>query len=231
MGYFIPLSDAGLFQLVPSFLVPYSDHPLEPKFGKNILDSPSPICLDALMMNEQEQFPKTLQEAIVYFANPDNALAFMVMLRWPQGSPVCPLCASTESSFISTRRVWKCLGCKKQYTVKLGTIMEDSPIKLDKWLTAIWMIVNAKNGISSYEIGRAIGVTQKSAWFLLHRIRLAMQEGSLDKMSGQIEADEAFIRGKARNMHAHKRAAVIQGRGSNVGVRSEHSPSRIELGQ
>ncbi|MGH9764459.1 MAG: IS1595 family transposase [Blastocatellia bacterium] len=165
------------------------------------------------MKIEQEQFPKTLLEAIKYFANPDNALDFMIMLRWPDGKPICPLCSSTESSFISTRRIWKCKGCKKQFTVKLGTIMEDSPIGLDKWLCAIWMIVNDKNGISSYEVARGLGITQKSGWFLLHRIRLAMQDGSFEKMSGQVEADETFIGGKARFMHKHKRVEKITGTG------------------
>src|SRR5215471_4058636 len=128
------------------------------------------------MKNDQgrNKFPATLQEAILYFANADNALGFMSALRWPDG-PTCPFCESQEHSFISTRRIWKCKACKKNYTVKLGTVMEDSPIGLDKWLTAIWMIAGAKNGISSYEIHRALGITQKSAWFLMHRIRLAMQ--------------------------------------------------------
>ncbi|HEX8184340.1 MAG TPA: IS1595 family transposase [Blastocatellia bacterium] len=142
-------------------------------------------------------------EAIKYFSNPDVALEFMASLRWPDG-PQCPLCESKEYSFISTRRVWKCKGCKKQYTVKLGTIMEDSPIALDKWLCAIWMIANDKNGISSYEIHRGLGITQKSAWFLLHRIRLAMQTGTFNKMGGPVEADETFVGGKARNMHKDK---------------------------
>src|SRR5260370_36587753 len=121
-------------------------------------------------MRDQEQdnkFPATLQEAIVYFADPDNALNFMIILRWPDSVASCPFCASKRSSFISTRRIWKCLDCRKNYTVKLGTIMEDSPISLDKWLAAIWMIAGAKNGISSYEIHRALGITQKSAWFLM----------------------------------------------------------------
>jgi transposase-like protein len=163
--------------------------------------------------NEDNKFPATLQEAIIYFANADNALGFMATLRWPDGKPTCPWCESKKSSFISTRRIWKCRACKKNYTVKLGTVMEDSPITLDKWLTAIWMIAGAKNGISSYEIHRALGLTQKSSWFLLHRIRLAMQKQSFDKLSGEIEADETFIGGKARNMHKAKRAEKIKGRG------------------
>ena len=116
-----------------------------------------------------DNFPKTLQQAIVYFADPNNALNFMIGIRWPNGI-TCPRCESDQYTFISTRRTWQCKACKKMFTVKVGTIMEDSPIGLDKWLCAMWMICNAKNGVSSYEIHRAIGITQKSAWFLLHRI-------------------------------------------------------------
>src|SRR5687768_3566203 len=118
------------------------------------------------MDNQANNFPKTLQEAIIYFSNPDVALQFMVNLRWTDGIAICPNCDSKESSFLSTRRVWKCKACKKQFSIKIGTLMEDSPLGLDKWLCAMWMIANCKNGISSYEIHRAIGVTQKSAWFL-----------------------------------------------------------------
>jgi transposase-like protein len=125
-------------------------------------------------MEPQTDYPKTLLEAIQYFADPDRCLQFMVELRWPNGI-TCPRCESSAVLFLSTRRLWKCKGCKKQFSVKVGTSMEDSPLGLDKWLTAIWLIANAKNGISSYEIHRALGITQKSAWFLLHRIRLAMQ--------------------------------------------------------
>lgn len=162
---------------------------------------------------DSKEFPKTLQEAIVFFANPDNALNFMIEIRWPDGVITCPRCGSDRHTFISTRRTWQCKSCKKMFTVKLGTVMEDSPIGLDKWMCAIWMIVNDKNGVSSYEIHRGIGVTQKSAWFLLHRIRLAMQEGSFEKMSGTIEGDETFIGGKAKNMHKERRRLLIQGRG------------------
>lgn len=133
-----------------------------------------------MMSEQQDNFPQTLMETIKYFSNKDNALNFMVAIRWSNGI-ICPRCESKEHSFISTRRVWKCKGCKKQFTVKLGTIMEDSPISFDKWLCAIWMIANCKNGVSSYEIHRALGITQKSAWFLLHRIRHAMQTGSFEK--------------------------------------------------
>ena len=165
-------------------------------------------------MEKQATFPQTLLDAIKYFADADNALAFMVQLRWPDGV-TCPKCGGKEVSFVSTRSLWKCKACKNQIRVKQGTIMEDSPIGLDKWLAAIWLIANAKNGISSYEIHRSLGITQKSAWFLLHRIRLAMQNGSFEKLSGEVEADETFIGGKARNMHADKRKAKIQGRGAS----------------
>jgi len=161
---------------------------------------------------KENKFPKTLLEAIKYFSDEDNALELMVKLRWPDGI-TCPHCESKEYSFISTRRFWKCKSCKKQFRAKVGTIMEDSPIGLDKWLSAIWMIANCKNGVSSYEIHRALGITQKSAWFLLHRIRLAMQNGSF-LLSGEVEADETFIGGKARNMHKSKRDKLIQGRGA-----------------
>ena len=158
--------------------------------------------------------PNTLVEAIRYFSDADVCHNFMVAIRWADGV-ACPHCGSKVLSFVSTRRVWKCKGCKKSFTVKIGTIMEDSPLGLDKWLTAIWLIANAKNGISSWEVHRALGITQKSAWFLLHRIRLAMQTGTFGKLAGEIEVDETFIGGKARNMHANKRAEKIHGRGAN----------------
>lgn len=167
------------------------------------------------MTNQENNFPQTLQQAIVYFNNPDNALNFMVSLRWPDGVITCPQCGSDQTTFISTRRTWQCKNkdCKKMFTVKLGTVMEDSPIGLDKWLSAMWMIGAAKNGISSYEIHRALGITQKSAWFLMHRIRMAMKAGTFDKLSGEVEVDETFIGGKARNMHKSKRKGKIAGTG------------------
>ena len=127
-------------------------------------------------MEHEANFPRTLQDAIRYFSDLDTCVTFIAQLRWPEGV-TCPHCKGKAVSYLSTRRTWKCMNkeCHKQFSVKVGTIMEDSPIGLDKWLAAIWMIANCKNGVSSYEIHRAIGVTQKSAWFLLHRIRLAMQ--------------------------------------------------------
>lgn len=161
--------------------------------------------------------PNTLQEAVLYFSDPDNCLTYMVEHRWPDGVK-CPTCASDDVQFIPTRRMWECKNKhpRKQFSAKIGTIFEDSPITLDKWLIAVWMIANCKNGVSSYEIHRAIGVTQKSAWFMMHRIRLAMQTGTFTKLGGsgsEVEVDETFIGGKARNMHVHKRARRITGTG------------------
>ncbi len=162
--------------------------------------------------------PKTLQQAIIHFADPDNCLKFMVARRWPRGVE-CPTCGSKEVRFIATRRMWECKSQhrRKQFSVKVGTIFEDSAIPLDKWLIAIWMIANCKNGVSSYEVARALGVTQKSAWFMLHRIRLAMQSKAFLKLGGngrEIEADESFIGGAARNMHRDKHHRRITATGS-----------------
>lgn len=159
-------------------------------------------------MKAENEFPETLQNAFQFFANEENAFAFMVRLRWPHGVS-CPRCGSGEVRRISTRKVWECKNCetKKQFSVKVGTIFEDSPISLGKWWCAIWLISNAKNGISSCELHRALGVTQKTAWFMLQRIRLALQNGSIVKIGGTVEADETFIGGKARNMHKGKRKA------------------------
>lgn len=121
-------------------------------------------------------------EAIRY-VDPDVCTGFVAKLRWPDG-PTCPRCGSTEHSFLTTRNLWRCKGCKKQYSVKVGSLFEDSAIALDKWLTAIWLIANSKRGISSHELGRSIGLTQKSAWFVLHRVRLAMRTGSFDRFDG-----------------------------------------------
>jgi transposase-like protein len=162
-----------------------------------------------------KRWPKTLQEAIVYFSDPDIAFAEMVKFRWPDGVVKCPTCGSTELYFTESRHIWQCKNDhqRRQFSVKIGSIMEDSPLGIDKWLIASWLISSAKNGISSYELGKAIGITQKSAWFMLHRIRLAMQDDSGGKMRGHIEVDETFIGGKARNMHKGKRARVITGTG------------------
>jgi transposase-like protein len=178
-------------------------------------------------MKENNEFPETLSEAIKYFADADAALNFMVSVRWPDGKVCCPNCQKTNAAFLATRRLWKCRDCKKQFSVKVGTIFEDSPLGLDKWLPAFWMIVNAKNGISSCELGRALGVTQKTAWFMLHRIRLAMQNGTMEKLSGQVEADETYIGGKARSMNSTQRSK--RGRGTG-GVRKEIVMGLLERG-
>lgn len=159
------------------------------------------------------RLPNTLQQAIRYFADPQRCLDFVVALRWPNGS-TCPRCQSPEHRFIKTRSLWECKSCRKQYSVKVGTIFEDSAVSLDKWLCAIWMIVNAKNGVSSYEVARSLGVTQKTAWFMMHRIRLALQKGSLDrKLIGEVEVDETYIGGEARNMHVDKRIKLRRNEG------------------
>ena len=159
--------------------------------------------------------PKTLQEAILFFADPTNCREYLVARRWPEGV-TCPRCGSSNVLFLEKYNRWHCREkhAAPQLTLKTGTIMEDSPIGLDKWMAAMWQIVNCKNGISSYQIHRALGITQKTAWFLDHRIRFALHQGSFDKMlSGEVEADETFIGGKARNMHKGKRAARITGTG------------------
>src|SRR5437868_4505173 len=158
------------------------------------------------------QKPTNLLEAVRYFADPEIATNYVADLRWPDG-PVCPGCDGREHSYLTTRRIWKCKSCKRQFSVKVGTIFEDSPLGLDKWLPAIWLAANSKNGISSHELGRALGVTQKSAWFMLQRIRLAMQTGSFLKFSGTVEVDETYIGGKARNMHRSRGARTPRKRG------------------
>jgi transposase-like protein len=178
-------------------------------------------------MKDAIEFPETLTEAVKYFADVDTALHFMVSIRWPDGNAVCPCCGKSNAAFLATRRLWKCRDCHKQFSVKVGTIFEDSALGFDKWLPAFWMIVNAKNGISSCELSRALGVTQKTAWFMLHRIRLAMQNGSMDKLSGEVEADETYIGGKARSMNSAQRAK--RGRGTG-GVGKEIVMGLLERG-
>ena len=170
-------------------------------------------------MPEMMPEPKSLQEAIVYFANPDNCIDYLAIRRWPDGRVLCPSCGSDKVKFHAERRIWQCSShhSKRQFSIKVGTVMEDSAIPLDKWLVAAWLITNCKNGISSYEIARDVKVTQKSAWFMLHRIRLAMQDETLgSKLSGEVEADETFIGGKARNMHKNVKARRITGQGRNT---------------
>jgi transposase-like protein len=154
--------------------------------------------------------PKTLQAAIRYYSDEQVCIDTVAALRWPDGKPTCPACGHQGHYYLKTQKRWKCKECHKQFSVKLGTIFEDSPVHLDKWLCALWMLVNCKNGVSSYEVAKAIGVTQKSAWFMLHRLRFALQDKeSGGKLGGdphsKVEIDETFIGGKARNMHKSRR--------------------------
>jgi len=168
--------------------------------------------------------PKTLQEAIVYFSDPARCFDYAVRLRWPDGKVRCPRCNGSKHSFIKTRRLWFCYDCKKQFTLKVKTIMEDSAIPLDKWMTAFWMLSNDKNGISSYELAKAIGVHQESAWFMLQRIREVMKGSKFGrgKIGGgpgsEVEADETFIGGKLKNMHKDRRIRFAQEHGHTSGT-------------
>ena len=160
--------------------------------------------------------PKTLQEAIVYFSDFANCQKFVAELRWADGKVRCPSCGSEKVTYLANARVWKCYEehAKAKFSLKVGTIMEDSALAIDKWLTAMWLIVNCKNGISSCEIARDLGITQKSAWHMAHRIRYALHHGSFEKLSGHVEVDETFIGGKARNMHVAQRRRRITGTGT-----------------
>ena len=161
--------------------------------------------------------PRTLQSAIAHFADPQQAFEAAVRFRWPGGNVTCPRCGQAKHSFIKTRRIWFCYICTKQFTVKVGTIMEDSPLGLDKWMVALWMLANCKNGISSYELGKALGIRQNSAWFMLHRIREAMKNKSWFKLGdpngGTVEADETYVGGLAKNMHKSRKLKLQQIRG------------------
>jgi transposase-like protein len=160
--------------------------------------------------------PKTLLQAVQYFADPKVCFATMLAVKWPDGTIACPKCGGENVGTVGSRQLLQCkaAGCRKQFSVKVGTIFEDSPLGLDKWFVAVWCIANAKNGISSCELARALGVTQKTAWFMLHRVRLAMQTKTFRKLTGEIEADETFIGGKSANMHAKRRERIIRGRGA-----------------
>ena len=167
-------------------------------------------------MADQVADLKTLQDAILHFSDFDNCQRFLVSLRWSDGKVRCPHCGSERVVYLANARVWKCYEkhATPKFSIKVGTIFEDSPLGLNKWLPAVWLIVNCKNGISSYEVGRDLGISQKSAWFMDHRIRFALHQGSFEKMmTGHVEADETFIGGKARNMHKDVRARKITGTG------------------
>lgn len=169
-------------------------------------------------MDNANRIPETLIDAVAYFSDADNALVFMTEMRWPNGV-TCPYCKSGRNSFLSSRRIWKCMEkeCRKQFSVKVGTAFEDSPISLEKWLPCVWLIANCKNGVSSYEVARALGVTQKTAWFMLHRVRLALQGEGFDKFGGEVEVDETYIGGKARFMHQSKKDRIIQAKTGMTG--------------
>src|SRR3984893_14308202 len=154
---------------------------------------------------------KTLQQAVVFFSEFEHCRQYMTALRWPDGKVKCPHCGAEKVTYLAKARIWKCYANhpKPRFSLKTGTILEDSPLGLDKWLPVMWMLVNCKNGVSSWEIHRAIGVTQKTAWFMLQRGRLAMQdETSGGKLAGEVEVDETLIGGKARNMHKARKARV-----------------------
>lgn len=160
--------------------------------------------------------PKTLLEAIQYFSDSENCRKFMIAVRWADGIVKCPYCGSEKLTYLEKAKLYRCYSKhpKQKFSLKVGTVFEDSPIALEKWLMASWMLSNCKNGISSYEMSKAIGVTQKSAWFMLHRIRLAMQDDFFgSKLGGEVEVDETFIGGKARNMHVSERKRRITGTG------------------
>jgi len=187
-----------------------------------------------------EEGPQTLIEAVKHFADPQVCHRYMVKLKWPDGVILCPKCNGDQVGFIASRCKFQCKvkACRAQFTTKTGTIFEDSPLGLDKWFIAIWCVINAKNGVSSYEIHRALGVTQKTAWFMDHRIRLALKTGTFKKFHDVVESDETFIGGKAENMHAEKRERVIQGRGAvgktavhgvlQRGDKSKENPSQVK---
>lgn len=163
-----------------------------------------------------DEGPQTLIEAVRHFSDPQICYQLMVNLKWPDGKIVCPKCGGDKIGMIATRCLLHCnaKGCRKQFSAKVGTIFEASPLGLDKWFVAVWAIANAKNGISSCELARALGVRQPTAWFMLHRVRLAMQTPTIRKMKDVVESDETFIGGASANMHAEKRERVIQGRGA-----------------
>lgn len=161
-----------------------------------------------------EEMPRSLMQAVRYFADREVCERYMRSLKWPDGKVTCPDCGSERIGEVKTRHLLRCLDCRKQIRSKVGTIFEDSPLGLDKWFVAVWCVANCKNGISSHELARALDIRQPSAWFMLHRIRAAMEVGGLDKFDGPAEADTTYIGGAAKNMHAKKRTQKIKGRGA-----------------
>jgi transposase-like protein len=188
--------------------------------------------------------PTTLIEAVKFFDDPQNCYDFMVNLRWPDGKPTCPHCGSTDVSWLPNAKVFKCYAKpaheRGKFSLKVGTVFEDSAIGLDKWLPVMWLLSNSRNGVSSWEIHRSVGVTQKTAWFMLQRGRLAMQDGLTGgNLAGEIEVDETFIGGKARNMHKDRKVRAMKGKrgGADGGNKtivlgmleraSENKPKRV----
>ncbi|HWH56663.1 MAG TPA: IS1595 family transposase [Terriglobales bacterium] len=174
-----------------------------------------------------QDIPNSLLEVIRYFSDVDVCIEFIASLRWLDGKVQCPHCEAKNAGFLKSRRIWKCRECRKQFSVKTGTIFEESPIALDKWLMAIWLVVNCKNGVSSYEIARDLKVTQKSAWFMLHRIRLALKNGNWSKLGGTggpVEVDETFLGGNPKNMHAKRRLSL------KAGIEGGHAEKTIVFG-
>lgn len=170
--------------------------------------------------------PKTLQEAIQYFSDEQVCIDAVAFMRWPTDGSTCPDCLGDSAKnpyYIKTQKRWKCRSCRRQFSVKVGTIFEDSPIPLQKWLPALWMLISCKNGVSSWEIHRSLGVSQKSAWFMLHRLRLVLKTNPMGtklggKDGGGVEVDETFIGGKLRNMHRDRRARFAAKTGHTGGV-------------
>jgi transposase-like protein len=162
--------------------------------------------------------PETLQEAILFFSNYANCHKTVIAMRWPDGIIRCPTCGAEHVTYLANQRRWKCYAKhpKSQFSLKIGTIFEDSPLPLEKWLPALWLVTNCKNGVSSYELARALGVTQPTAWFMLSRLRLALQSDHGGKMDGTVEADETYIGGKARNMHLSKKRRIMMRRGRSI---------------
>lgn len=170
----------------------------------------------SLATKQSDEFAKSLLQATHYFSDPDVCVDFVAAMRWPNGV-TCPHCECKRVSYLSSRRIWKCMNkaCHKQFSIKTQSVFEDSPIPLDKWMIAVWLVVNCKNGVSSYEIMRDLKMTQKTAWFMLHRIRLALGAGNWDELGGEgggpIEVDETFIGPKPQKMHADRRLKLRQG--------------------
>ena len=163
-------------------------------------------------MAERFETPETLQEAVEFFTDEDRCIAYFAQMRWPDGAVTCPICNEPNPRYLAKQRRFECRKRhpRKQFSVKVGTIFEDSPIPLKSWLLAVWQITNCKNGISSYELARALGVTQKTAWFMNHRIRLAMQGDDGGMLDGEVEVDETYIGGKARKMNTGRRKMMLQ---------------------